>query len=575
MHIGIRLFGSIEVVGPVGRLTASDFPSRKAKQVCAVLALAGGRPVSKDHLLDVLWSTRLPRDPGATVEQAVSMLRSSLGKVATGSTIITERGRYRFDTAQVEIDLVRFDRLLEEAFRAEGRERIDALRQALLVADRDLLEDEPTAPWAEIERDRYRRRVETAALDLARLALAHDEPTIAHEAAERAHQASPLALEEAYAADISALVRLGRRHEARSLMRELERRLADEESTEPSAETVALRALLRPPSARASSAPDSPITTVLARPKGRARELPMLGRDDAMATVSAAIDAALTGTSQLVLVEGSAGTGKTRLLRAVADGPARASTALVQTFACQSSDAGHPMLAAGRLLRVLARAARLRTMPTIDEAVASMFGRLTDTLDRLGPTVLLVDDVHLADPTSTAVLVSLVAPGAAQSLCIVAARRPVAPGDDALPRAAVGQTVRMAPLSPEDIDELGVEGAWAESGGHPGTLAACVQATRSKGVLSDAAAAALFARVDEAGELTRYVLELAATMPQPFDLTKLAFRARLARETVADLLDHGVDFGLLRVDGRGRIAFAGELIRRALATSGAAPRVAD
>ena len=204
-----------------------------------------------------------------------------------------------------------------------------------------------------------------------------------------------------------------------------------------------------------------------------------------------------------------------------------------------------------------------------------MFGRLADTLDRLGPTVLLVDDLHLADPTSTALLASLVAPGAAQSLCIVATRRPVAPGNDSLSSAAIGHTVRLSPLSPADVVELDVEGAWAESGGHPGTLAACVEAARHKGVLSDAAVAALFARVDEAGELSRHVLELAATMPQPLDLTELAFRARLARETVADLLDHGVEFGLLRVDRRGRIAFAGELLRRALATSGAAPRATD
>jgi DNA-binding SARP family transcriptional activator len=575
LDIEIRVFGSIEVVGPAGRLTVSDFPSRKAKQVCEMLAVAGGRPVSKDQLLDALWVDRLPRDPGATVEQAVSMLRSSIATVAAVPAIVTERGRYRLDGALVDIDLLRFNAWVETAGRADGRERIDALQRALAVATGDLLEDEPVAAWAETERERYRRRVERVALDLARLALAHDEATIAHEAAERAHQASSVVLEEAYAADISALVRLGRRHEARSLMRDLERRLADEESSEPSAETAALRPLLRSLPRRAAPGSHPTITTTLARPKGRARELPMLGRAEAMTTIASSIEAAANGTSEMVLVEGAAGSGKTRLLRAVADGPARAAAAHLVTFSCGPSDLVHPMLAAGRLLRVLARAARLRTMPTIDEAVAPMFGRLADTLDRLGPTLLLIDDLHLADPASIAVLASIVAPEAVQSLCLVAARRPTSPGTDALPRGAVRRAIQLGALSPADVDQLGIDGAWAETGGHPASLAMCIEAARGGGALSQGAIASVLARIDEAGELSRYVLELTAALTQPFDITDVAFTARLARETVADLLQRAVELGILKTVKKGQLAFAGDITRRVLLAMASGPQIPD
>ena len=161
-------------------------------------------------------------------------------------TIITERGCYRLDPKQVGVDLVRFDELVDVAARSLGLDRLSALQSAAAVATDDVLADEPTAPWAEVERDRYRGRIERVALEIAELALAHDDADAAHEAAERARRASVSVLEDAYALDIAALVRLGRRHDARALMRELERRLADEEASEPSARTAALRVLLRP-----------------------------------------------------------------------------------------------------------------------------------------------------------------------------------------------------------------------------------------------------------------------------------------------------------------------------------------
>ena len=138
------------------------------------------------------------------------------------------------------------------------------------------------------------------------------------------------------------------------------------------------------------------------------------------------------------------------------------------------------MLAAGRLLRGLARAAGMRSIPKIDGAVAPMFGRLADVLDRLGPTVLLVDDGHLADAASLDVLHSLVAPGAVRSLCIVVARRPIPPGADSQP--AVHDVVHLPPLTEVEVETLGVPGAWVETGGHPASLAACLNASRRCGI---------------------------------------------------------------------------------------------
>ena len=122
----------------------------------------------------------------------------------------------------------------------------------------------------------------------------------------------------------------------------------------------------------------------------------------------------------------------------------------------------------------------MRSIPKIDGAVAPMFGRLADVLDRLGPTVLLVDDGHLADAASLDVLHSLVAcRGAVRSLCIVVARRPIPPGADSQP--AVHYVVDLAPLTEVEVETLGVPGAWVETGGHPASLAACLNASRRCG----------------------------------------------------------------------------------------------
>jgi DNA-binding SARP family transcriptional activator len=563
----IHLFGSFEVVGPTGHLTVGDFPSRKSKQVGEVLALARGRPVSKERLVDLLWSDRVPRDPNATVEHAVSLLRATLGTVIDSPTIVTERGRYRFDQQQIEIDLVRFDELVHDAERSLGLDRLGALQKADALATGDVLEDEPTAAWAEVERDRYRRCLERAALGIAQLALAHDDAEVAHEAAERARLASDPVLEEAYALDISALVRLGRRHEARSLMRELERRLADEEASEPSAQTAALRVLLRPTQRRVSAGVTRPIMTMLdfSASDLPADELPFIGRHDAVATIEGAIKRASGGDNELVMVEGVPGIGKSRLLTEIAERRRNLSTDHhTHQFACQPSDHGHPMLAVGRLLRGLARAARMRSTPTIDLEVAPMFGRLADVLDRVGPTVLLIDDLHLADPASLDVLGSLVAPGAVQSLCVVGARRPLAPGADVQPDGSSIRIVHLRSLTEDDIQVLGQTGAWTETGGHPASLAACLRASRQGGVLDPDDVAHLLALVEDCGELTRVVLGVAATLDQPMEITELARRSRLARETTADLIERAVGLGLVRTDTGQVVSFAGDLTRRVL-----------
>jgi DNA-binding SARP family transcriptional activator len=559
--VGLRvaLFGSIEVIGARRTLRSADFPSRKARHVCALLALAGGRPVSKSQLIDTLWGERLPRDPGATVEQAVSVLRSALSSVSDAPHIVTEQGRYRFDTDHVVIDVVHLESLLALAAQSSGRERLDTLHRALAEARGDLLADE-TEPWAADARDRYRRLTEDAALDLARLALAHDEPAVAHEAASRAWHLSPIVLEEAYAADVASLAAMGRVHEARTVMHELERRLADEEGAEPSPASRALQELLRHPAQLRPAG--TPITTVVGRPPGRRRTVPFIGRETVLHTVAQAVDSAAHGPSRLVLLEGASGVGKSRALRAAHDEATRRGTVRAAWFACTASDAEHHLLAAARLLRALATVARRRISADVGDSVTAMLGRMADVLDDLAPTAVFVDDLHLADPATADLLSSLTDQGGVRSLCIVASRSLTGPGTERRPLGAT-TTVRIGSLDRRSVDALDIPLAWEETGGHPATLAACVDAARSGGVLSPDGAAAVLARIRQLDQIGRLVLRQLASTSRPDELTAVAADLGLSRSMVERAVERAVDLGLLRAGRRGRIEFTGGVIQRA------------
>ena len=209
-------------------------------------------------------------------------------------------------------------------------------------------------------------------------------------------------------------------------------------------------------------------------------------------------------------------------------------------------------------------------MPRLAADVAMAFGQIVTVLDRLGPTVLLIDDLDQADPATIAVISALVASGGAESLCVVATRGPLGGATSWSPSAVSHATVRLAALSRDDVEALAVDGLWAETGGHPASIAACLEATHHGGVLSLEATDAVLARVDELGELGRHVLNVASAQPQPFDVEQVAWGARVSREVVVDVVRRGVDAGLLRAIDADRVGFTGELTRRALVAADSA-----
>ena len=196
--VRFSLFGQIEVRTASRRLGVSDFPSRKAKQMCQLLAAAAGRPVSKDRLIEALWGAKLPRNPSAAVDHTISVLRSVVAADDGAQPIVTERGHYRIDLAVAEIDLVRFDQLVDSSSTAIHTATLPALLEAVELAQGTVLEDEMYAPWASMPREHYGQRVQRVLLDIARRALVSDDPHLALAMAQRARAESMIVLEEGF-----------------------------------------------------------------------------------------------------------------------------------------------------------------------------------------------------------------------------------------------------------------------------------------------------------------------------------------------------------------------------------------
>lgn len=106
----LRLLGPIEV-----RL--EDRPiqlgPRKQRALLAMLALQVGRTVSADRLVEGLWGEEPPPSAPKMVQLYVSHLRPLLA--GSGARIVTRNGGYELQLSGDEVDVVCFERLLEES----------------------------------------------------------------------------------------------------------------------------------------------------------------------------------------------------------------------------------------------------------------------------------------------------------------------------------------------------------------------------------------------------------------------------------------------------------------------------
>jgi DNA-binding SARP family transcriptional activator/tetratricopeptide (TPR) repeat protein len=612
-----RILGPIEVVGVDGRRIGLE--GRRARALLAVLLVHRDQLVSDDQLIDVLWGDAPPAQVKGSLQAYVSKVRNAIGSpggLSGGERIVRRPPGYQLVTLGGEVDADRLERILargEGAIR-EGRFAVASasLSEALRLVRGPLLgecRDEPFAQGEVARLDAIVLRVHERRIDAE---LAVGGPTIIgelealvsdHPLHERFHEQLML-----------ALYRSGRQVEALQVYQRARRFLDDELGLLPGPGLRSMEAaiLAHDPSLNARTETTGP------RVETRSGELPFVGRERERRVLDTAWQRAVAGEGQFVVIEAEPGMGATRLATELATSAAEAGAVVlvgraaneaavpylpfVEAFA---SIEDHPVSAASSgaqgadLLPATAGASTLDPRGhdsssrryLLFEAVVA---RLRSLASGAG-AVLILDDVHVADPSALQLLEHVARHRAKGRLLIVATAdstrlRAGRAGAVLSGLVADGIATRVTPggLSESEVGELLALAAGRSDGVVPGLIAVVHELTmgvplfvaelgKSLADLDDRAVqagadlpmserikATLERRLDAVPPGALAVLSTAAVIGMSFDAETVA---ALTRQTVASLagyLDTAAAAGLIREESLpGRYRFAHRLLHRA------------
>ena len=555
MSVRVILLGGFRTVVDGVAVPQSAWARRHAAALVKVLALADGRRLHREQVLDLLW-------PGVETAVAAPRLHKAAhyARKALGDTALGTGNEMLWLNEHVEIDAAEFHALGERAAREQSAPRAT---EALALYGGPLLPDDLFAQWAERPRDQAR----LMSLELLRLTQRWEEVLREDPADEQAH----LALVRARAD----------RRDFRGALRQLERMeqaLHRELGVVPSNEAKQLRVQLET-AVRGG--------TTVAAPVRR----PLVGRTDVSNLLRRQLDQAAQGRGATVLLTGPAGVGKTAVLERAVDlaahrgfrtGRGTASAiegpwpyaAVLESFAdlCRK----HPALLDGLddALRIeLDRALSGREMLWTGESSHQRLFVAAAELLRLAAAgrglLLAVDDIHDSDQASLRLLHYLSRCAVSEPVLIVAAHRPTDdPGfteiSESLVARGVGIRVPLQHLSESEtmqlladrFPELSTESArriWTVSGGLP--FAVVEAASRA-----DRHVPAAFSALPAPARAT---LQRVALLGAAFTADELLACADVAEDDAYRHLEQAIEARIVEPDGP-RYRFRHPLVREAL-----------
>ena len=456
----VRVLGSIQVVMSDGTVVDPGSPTQR--RLLAALAVTSRRPVRADALAETAGLTM------GALRVSISRLRRILGAgaITTGST------GYR-----LEVDT---DAELAVAALREAIGHLPSLDAALAAWRGEPFAEFAGEPWAAPEAARLGELHAGAIEDRAEALL---EARRAGEAvaALRAHIGVHPWRERPRGLLVRALAADGRTREALRSYHEYRTTLVDESGLEPS---VGLQQIERRVAGGWNGRHTDTSLTIRDGAVPRAAAPTLIGREADLVVLEDAFAAVTTGHRLgAVLVVGDAGIGKTSLLDAFAHSVGSRALAVrgrcdevvsvpLQPFRSvveQLVDLADDALVAAhtdRHARILGRVAPAfvhRVGPHasrgVDEATDRflLFEAISDIVRRLSerqPLILLLDDLHWAEPTALHLLRHLVRSAPDAEVLVVVSSRPADVADSTELRSALADLAR-APSIRLDLDGLG------------------------------------------------------------------------------------------------------------------------
>ena len=431
---------------------------RQGRLLFAFLVLRRHDPVTRDALVEAIWGEEgVPPSDGA-LAPVLSRLRRAVAPatIEGRDAIVLALPEPAWVDVEAAHDALRVARASEQA-----SERLAGAQQAATIAGSGLLPG-LEALWLGDERTALERlRVE--ALELGANAALVAEPALAETLARQAVAVAPFR-ESAWAALIAALQARGNVAEALQAYDEVRRLLRDELGAVPGRELVALHARLL---AAGSDDALAGIPVATEGPPERTRRPgpadDLVEREDELRAIDSTLDRLAGGEGGVVLFEGPAGIGKTRLLDQLR-GRAADRGAMVVAARAGLLEREFAFGVVRQLLEAVAEpslmegpAAGARVVLSDGETSEGTFPilnglyRLVEGLARSHPLVLCVDDLQWSDPASLRFTAYLARRVATLNVLIAATVRTGEPDADELLLAELAQEPVTLALTPRPL----------------------------------------------------------------------------------------------------------------------------
>lgn len=613
--VEVRLLGPFEVLrGGV----VVDVGGPRQRAVLAHLALARGRVVPVERLIDRLWGDDAPASATGTLQSYVSRLRAALEpsrRGAAATVLVSEAPGYALRLVPGAVDLDRFEQLA-----ASGRAAMHRNDHDVALADFDAaLAQWRGSPLGGVGGDESLDAIVTR-LDEERDAIVEDRFEVLLRLGR--HGAAIVGLQEAvderplrerrWGQLALALYRSHRQADALRAIGSAREILAEELGLVPGPELQALETqiLAHAPELIAAGGPPLVATTLPApaplppppsqapAPASPRSTVRLVGRDDEWHQLRQV----LARGNGVVTIEGEAGIGKTALLAALAD-EAQAQGWTVLWGRCVEPGLAPPLWPWIEVLRALTAAtndAAFEIAPSLAElampsggATAANLVQVADDLaDELRsgerPRLVVLDDLHWADPPTLDLLGLVIQLLGTARAVVAVAHRPVnlattpalASSLYAVTRARAAARLMLDGLDAGGVAELlgdiggrvpgddVIDEVFHRSGGNPLFVTELARLNAVTSLRTDEIPTAVRdivrGRLAPLPAPTIELLTLAAMLGAAVDLRLLVAVADTAMDACLDSLEPAVAARLLVPADDGQFRFGHDLVRDVL-----------